>query len=151
MKGKIALGLLVICLTLGFPPRIFAQTGTPHGITTKFNAPSPVGGSGTLQGFYLFRCVGTASTCTLTAGTWTAVGGLLPPNVFSGVNCTGYTNCYLDPAAGLAVNTSYVYAVAAVDSNGSQSSWDLAAAPAVVGASFPTNPNAPSGCNSTVN
>lgn len=142
--GKFTLALFTLFLLLGFPPRLHAQngnpSGTPHGIFTKWNAPSPVGGSGTIQGYYLFRCIGTLSSCTLTSGTWVSVGSLLPATP---------TN-YLDPASGLAVSTSYVYAVATVDSAGNQSSWNLAAAPAVVGSSFPSNPNPPGGCNSTV-
>lgn len=142
--------LLVALFALCFAVVSDAQNGTPHGIASMWNAPVPVGGSGAIQGYYLFRCVGTATTCTLTTGTWSSVGGLLPANVLTGANCTGFTNCYLDPASGLTVNTSYMYAVATVDSNGDESSWDLDTTPAVVGATFPSNPSSPTGAKSVV-
>jgi len=130
--GKISLALLALGLVLG---SALAQNGTPHGIKTSWTAPSPVGGGGIIQGYYLFRCTGT---CTLTS-TWTAVGALLPPTPTS----------YLDPASGLSVNTTYSYAAVTVDSNGNQSGFSPIATVAV-GASFPPNPNPPSGCSSTV-
>ena len=142
--------IALMCL-MSFGLRVRAQNGTLHGTVTAWKVPNPVGGSGTIQGYYVFRCVGTAATCTLTSGTWSSVGGLLSP--VNAVNCTiptGFTACYYDPAAGLSLSADYMYAVGTVDSNGNQSSWDLDAAPAVTGTSWPSNPNPASGCTSSV-
>jgi DNA-binding CsgD family transcriptional regulator len=130
MKGKISFTVLVLLLVFG---GVLAQT--PHGIKTVWVAPSPVGGSGTIQGYYLFRCTGT---CVAGAGTWTSVDGLLPATPAS----------YLDPSSGLSNSTTYSYAVLTVDSNGSQSAYSNISTVAVT--TFPTSPNPPTGCNSTV-
>ena len=102
------------------------------GINLTWTAPSPVGGSGVIQGYYLFRCSGT---CVAGTGTWTSVGGLLPATPTS----------YTDLAAGLTGNTTYSYGVVTVDSNGSQSAYSNVAT-----VLYPGNPNAPTGCNATV-
>ena len=115
---------------------VFGQTGSPHGIAVSWTAPSPVGGSGTIQGYFLFRCVGT---CAVTSTSWISVGAMLPATS---------TN-YLDPASGLNTSTTYSYAVLTVDSNGNQSGFSNIS-PVSVGASFPTNPGPPTGCQSKV-
>lgn len=143
-----ALLMLALCTVLLRPTH--AQNGSSHGITAMWNAPSPVGGSGTIQGYFLFRCIGTATSCTLNGPGWISLGSMFPATIFDGNSCTGFTNCHLDPAAGLSTNTSYMYAVATVDSNGDQSSWDLTTTPAVVGNSFPQNPNAATGAKAVV-
>jgi len=108
---------------------------TSHGILLKWTAPSPVGGSGTIQGYYLFRCPGT---CVAGTGSWTSVDGLLPATPTQ----------YLDPASGLANNTTYSYGAVTVDSAGSQSAYSNIATVSVT--TFPTNPNPPSGCTAAV-
>jgi hypothetical protein len=130
--GKLTLLVLTLLLAVGFAP---AQTGTPHGILVTWNAPSPVGGSGTIQGYYLFRCAGV----TVTASCATSVGALLP----------AVPTSYLDPASGLSTNTTYSYVAVTVDSNGNQSAYSGMTS-TVVGNSFPSNPNPPGGCNSKV-
>lgn len=129
MRRLLFIALLAV---LVLPSR--AQNGTPHGIKVTWNAPSPVGGSGVIQGYTLFRCVGT---CTLTS-TWVAVGPILPATPTS----------YLDPASGLSNNTTYSYAVLTVDSAGSQSAFSNVAPISVV--TFPTNPGGPTGCSASV-
>src|SRR5271157_842332 len=112
MKRSVYLAVIILACLASFGLRIKAQTGTAHGNVSAWKDPSPVGGSGTIQGYYLLRCIGTVATCTATSGTWTSVGGLITKD--SATNCTlpsGYSACYLDPAAGLAVNTIYMYAV----------------------------------------
>src|SRR6266851_4909090 len=123
MRKLILTFLLALLLAAGAD----SQNGSPHGILTTWIPPSPVGGSGVIQGYNLFRCVGS---CTLTSTGWVSVTGLIPATQTS----------FLDPAAGLNVNTTYSYAVGTVDSNGNQSGWDIATVS--VGASFPQNPNA---------
>lgn len=130
MKRK----LLFLALLAALVVPSYGQNGTPHGIKVVWNAPAPVGGSGTIQGYFLFRCVGT---CAATS-TWVSVGAILPPT---------QTN-FLDPAAGLTNNTTYSYAVLTVDSGGSQSAYSNIAPVSVV--TFPTNPGAPTGCSASV-
>ena len=134
------LALAIVLLLFGFPPRLAAQTPTPtgtaHGNMVTWNAPSPAGGSGIIQGYYLFRCLGT---CTLSS-TWTNVGGLL----------TGTS--YLDSNIGTnapQLNTTYSYAVLVVDSNGAQSGFSNIAG-VTVGSAWLSNPNGATGCNAKV-
>jgi hypothetical protein len=136
--------LIAVCLAV-FGLRVRAQSGTAHGIATSWAAPNPVGGSGTIQGYYLFRCVGTCTTGSM----WTAVDGLIAPT--ASANCTvplGSSACYLDPAAGLNANTTYSYAVETVDSNGNVAAYSNISTVAVT--TFPINPNPPTGCFSKV-
>ena len=137
MRSKLLLSLF--CLAL-LAVASFPQAGTPHGIDTVWSAPTPVGGSGVIQGYFLFRCVGDSTVCTATSTNWTAVGAMLPAT----------PTAYHDPASGLNTNTTYSYAVLTVDSNGNQSAYSNLAS-AAVGASFPTNPGPPTGCKSKVN
>ena len=126
-----SLAFLILALS------VFPQTGTPHGVNLTWAAPSPVGGSGTIQGYIPFRCPGS---CTASSSGWIALT--------SGV-VTGTT--YLDSATGTGApqpNTTYSYAVLTVDSNGNQSAFSTVALVPI--GSFPTNPNPPSGCSGKV-
>lgn len=123
MKRLLFAVLLALVIVIGSD----AQNGSPHGIATTWSAPSPVGGSGTIQGYQVFRCNGT---CTVSSSGWVAVSGVQAGTSF------------LDPASGLNVNTTYSYAVLTVDSLGNESAFSNVSTVAV-GASFPSNPNAP--------
>ena len=105
-----------------------AQTGTPHGVELSFN--------GTATGYNVYRCPGT---CSLISGTWAKINGsTLDPTI-----------TYLDPASGLAVNTTYSYAVTAVNSSGNESAYSNIVT-VTTPASFPVNPAAPTGLTAIV-
>jgi hypothetical protein len=137
-SGKFLFLLLLLAIVFG-PVVVQAQQGTPHGITVAITPPSPIGGSGTIQGYYLFRCPGT---CTVSNATgWVAVGALIPA-----ASQTAATS-YLDPSAGLSTNTTWQYVAETVDSNGNFSAYSALTSAVVT--TFPANPNSPS-CNSKV-
>jgi hypothetical protein len=120
---SIALLLILVC------PRVPAQSGTQHGVSVTFTAPTPVGGDGTLAGYNIYRCAGT---CIASNGTWAKIDASLD-----------LTNGYLDQSA-LTTGSVYSYAVTAVDTNGNESSFSNVA----VNTYQPVvNPNPPSGCN----
>ena len=121
-------GLLAVCslLVLG------AQTGTQHGVNVTWNAPSPVGGSGSINGYNIYRCVGTAAQCTLASGMWVKIDAALDVS-------TGY----LDQST-LVSGQSYSYYSTTVDSNNNESA---ASNIATVVFTTITNPNPPGGCN----
>jgi hypothetical protein len=108
--------------------QIFAQglpAGTPHSVTLSWTAPSPVGGSGTVSGYNVYRALGVAGAAVSTLAFTkinTALDALLT-----------YTD------GGVAAGATYSYCVTTVDSQGGESACS-GAATAVV----PTNPNAPS-------
>lgn len=135
---------LMALLLFGFP-HVHAQNGTPHGILTYWSAPSPVGGTGTIQGYYEFRCPGT---CTASSTGWVAVSAILPPTSSGCTVPSGSANCYLDPSSGLSNSTTYSYAVLTVDSSGSESAYGNTFSVSVT--TFPTNPNPPTGCGGKV-
>jgi hypothetical protein len=124
------LGLLLLFLVLPAWP----QTGTPHGINITFNAPSPVGGSGTVAGYFIYQCSGT---CTFTSS-WTQVNSVLDIS-------TGY----LVPFTGLTPSATYSYAATTVDSAGNQSVFSNIAT-ITLPATFPSNPGPPTGCAALV-
>jgi hypothetical protein len=131
MKRFIPLVLLIAVLV--WPVR--AQNGTPHGINITITPPATIGGSGVIQGYYLFRC---PNTCTATSMTgWVSVGALI-----TAASQTAPTS-YLDPAAGLSANTTYQYEAETVDSNGNDSTF-MPTPVTIAVTNFPTNPNAPS-------
>ena|SRR5271166_5875226 len=107
---------------------------TPHGIKLTWAAPSPIGGSGTLASYNIYRC---PSTCTLTTGAFTLVTGQI-----SSVPTT-----YLDSASGLTSGSTYTYAVTSVDSAGNESVYSPLA---VVVFTAIVNPNAPATLTTTV-
>jgi hypothetical protein len=132
MKGKLVLiGFCLMLVTLA----AWGQTGTPHGILWTITPPNPVGGTGTIQGYYLFTCAG--ANCT----NYVSVGALIPA-----ASQTGPTT-YQQPASGLNTNTTYEGVAVTVDSNGNQSAYSPVAT--VVVGSFPTNPGPP-GCQGKV-
>jgi fibronectin type 3 domain-containing protein len=93
--------------------------GTPHSVTITWQAPSPVGGSGTVSGYNVYRS--PASTATYA-------------KVNTSVNA-GLTFVDTSVTAG----ASYNYCVTTVDTLGEESACS---APAT--ANVPSNPNAPS-------
>ena len=131
-RSRILLALLVLLIAIG---PAFSQSGTAHGILITITPPSPIGGSGVIQGYYLFRCPNTCSASSSTG--WVSVGALIPAASQGGVTT------YLDPAAGLSANTTYQYEAVTVDSNGDQSAY--MPTPFVIAVTaIPTNPGSPS-------
>jgi fibronectin type 3 domain-containing protein len=96
-----------------------APTGTAHSVILAWQAPSPVGGSGTISGYNVYR---SPSSPTNYAKLNTALNA-------------GLT--YTDTS--VAAGTSYSYCVTTVDSLGEES---VCSVPAT--ANVPSNPNAPS-------
>ena len=94
--------------------------GTTHSVTLTWLAPSPVGGSGTISGYNVYRSPSSAANYAKLSTTLTV----------------GLT--YTDGS--VAAGASYSYCVTAVDSSGEESACS---APAT--ANVPSNPNAPSG------
>jgi fibronectin type 3 domain-containing protein len=93
--------------------------GTAHSVTLTWQAPSPVGGSGTISGYNVYR---SPSSPTNYAKLNTALNAGLT-----------YTD------ASVSAGTSYSYCVTTVDSLGEES---VCSVPAT--ANVPSNPNAPS-------
>jgi fibronectin type 3 domain-containing protein len=93
--------------------------GTTHSVTLTWQAPSPVGGSGTISGYNVYRS--PSSTATYTKLNTAIAAGLT------------FTDSSVSAGA------SYTYCVTTVDSLGEES---LCSAPAT--ANVPSNPNAPS-------
>ena len=113
--GSIATLLLLVGSTYaqGVP------VGTAHSVTLGWTAPSPVGGSGTVSGYNVYRSPAAAANY---AKVNTAVS--------AGLTYTDTT---------VAAGTSYNYCVTTVDTLGEESACS---APAT--ANVPSNPNAPS-------
>jgi fibronectin type 3 domain-containing protein len=98
--------------------------GTAHSVTLTWLAPSPVGGSGTVGGYNIYRSPAT-------------------PVNYAKVNTTlnaGLT--YTDTA--VAAGTSYTYCVTTVDTLGEESACSTPAT-----ANVPSDPNAPSAITTT--
>jgi fibronectin type 3 domain-containing protein len=93
--------------------------GTTHSVTLTWQAPSPVGGSGTISGYNVYRS--PLSTATYAKLNTAIVAGLI------------FTD------GSVSAGASYTYCVTTVDSLGEES---LCSAPAT--ANVPSNPNAPS-------
>ncbi|MGH9452349.1 MAG: hypothetical protein ACRD2O_00085 [Terriglobia bacterium] len=134
MKSKILLIGALLFMVIG---PVFPQSGSPHGVEVVFTAPPSVGGSGTLAGYNIYRCAGT---CTA-ASSWTLVTAALDLS-------TGYLDASSDAA--LTPGSTYSYAATAVDSTGHESAFSNIAAVTIPAAGFPSNPNAPGGCNAKV-
>jgi hypothetical protein len=117
----LAIGLFIAAANIsaqGLP------AGTPHSVTLTWTAPSPVGGSGTVGGYNIYRAAGAASVAsTLT---------------FAKINATLNSGLTFTDA-GVAAGVTYSYCVSTVDTLGEES-----ACSAAVAANVPTNPNAPS-------
>jgi chitinase len=120
-RCRAAFGLL---LALAFLACVSAHAqgvpaGTAHSVTLTWQAPSPVGGSGTISGYNVYR---SPSSPTNYAKLNTALNAGLT-----------YTDTSVSAGA------SYSYCVTTVDSLGEES---VCSAPAT--ANVPANPNAPS-------
>jgi len=103
--------------------------GTAHSVTLVWQAPSPVGGSGTISGYNVYRSPeSTPGSTTNYAKLNTAL-------------TAGQT--YTDST--VSAGASYSYCVTTVDSLGEES---VCSVPAT--ANVPSNPNAPSGPLATV-
>ena len=96
-----------------------APAGTAHSVTLTWQAPSPVGGSGTISGYNVYRSPASAANY---AKLNTALNAGLT-----------YTDSSVLPG------TSYSYCVTTVDSLSAES---VCSVPAT--ANVPSNPNAPS-------
>jgi hypothetical protein len=94
-------------------------TGTAHSVTLTWTAPSPVGGSGTISGYNVYRSAANAAVYT---------------KVNAALNA-GLTYTDTSVAAGV----SYSYCVTTVDTLSEESTCSTAAT-----ANVPSNPNAPS-------
>ena len=123
LSGRLgALCALVTLAFAGLGPGTFvaAQTppsGTPHSVTLTWTAPSPVGGSGTVAGYNVYKSVAGAA--------------------FAKVNTTlisGLTTTDTAVTAGQALS----YCATTVDTNNEESVCSIA-----VSATVPTNPNPP--------
>ena len=125
MQRLLRYGLGILCglLLVATGPRSYAQgapTGTPHSVTLSWIAPSPIGGSGAIAGYNLYRSPsGPPAFTKLNA---TPIVGL------SAVDTT---------AAG---GTAYTYCATTLDSAGSESACSIQVTVAV-----PSNPDAPTG------
>jgi fibronectin type 3 domain-containing protein len=93
--------------------------GTPHSVTITWQAPSPVGGSGTVTGYNVYRSPASAATYTKVNTSLTTGLTLVDTSVTAGA--------------------SYNYCVTTVDTLSEESACS---APAT--ANVPSNPNAPS-------
>ena len=93
--------------------------GTTHSVTLTWQAPSPVGGSGTISGYNVYRSPSS-----------TATYAKLNTAIAAGLTFTD---------SSVSAGASYTYCVTTMDSLGEES---LCSAPAT--ANVPSNPNAPS-------
>lgn len=125
--GRIV-GLLLMAfafLAVGTAGAQGVPSGTAHSVTLSWTAPSPVGGSGTVGGYNIYRAPASG----------TAYAKL---NASANAALT-----YTDTS--VSAGTSYSYCVTTVDTLGEESACS---APAT--ANVPANPNAPSAPLATV-
>jgi len=94
-------------------------TGTAHSVTLTWTAPSPVGGSGTISGYNVYRSPSSA-----------AAYAKLNTTLNAGLTYTDTT---------VSAGASYTYCVTTVDSLNEESACSVPAT-----ANVPSNPNAPS-------
>ncbi|HLJ23650.1 MAG TPA: fibronectin type III domain-containing protein [Candidatus Acidoferrales bacterium] len=106
-------------LALGSAAAQGLPVGTAHSVTLTWQAPSPVGGSGTVSGYNVYRSAASA-----------AVYAKVNTAVTVGLTYTDTT---------VAAGSSYSYCVTTVDSLNEESACSTAAT-----ANVPSNPNAPS-------
>jgi chitinase len=99
--------------------------GAAHSVTLTWQAPSPVGGSGTVSGYNVYRSPSS-----------TANYAKLNTAVNAGLTFTD---------SSVSAGASYNYCVTTVDSLGEESACSVPAT-----ANVPSNPNAPSGLVPTV-
>ncbi len=94
--------------------------GTAHSVTLTWQAPSPVGGSGTISGYNVYRSPSSATT-------------------YAKLNTAANAGLTFTDSS-VSAGTSYNYCVTTVDSLGEES---VCSAPAT--ANVPADPNAPGG------
>jgi fibronectin type 3 domain-containing protein len=118
---RCACGLLVAIglLASGSAGAQGIPAGTAHSVTLTWQAPSPVGGSGTISGYNVYRSASSTAT-------YAKVSTALSPGL-----------TFTDTSA--SAGASYNYCVTTVDSLGEES-----ACSAPTTANVPSNPNAPS-------
>jgi chitinase len=93
--------------------------GTAHSVTLTWLAPSPVGGSGTISGYNIYRSLST-------------------PTNYTKLN-TALTTVLTYTDTSVSAGASYTYCVTTVDSLAQESACSVPAT-----ANVPSNPNAPS-------
>jgi hypothetical protein len=120
--GRFGLASIAALLILAVPQKSCAQTptGTQHSVTLTWSAPSPVGGSGTISGYNVYRATGTGSSVT-----YAKLNGAVVP-----------TLTYVDQT--VTAGAIFQYCVSTVDSLNEESACSTPAT-----ANIPTNPNAP--------
>jgi fibronectin type 3 domain-containing protein len=118
-RAAFGLMLALAFLACGSAHAQGVPAGTAHSVTLTWQAPSPVGGSGTISGYNVYR---SPSSPTNYAKLNTALNAGLT-----------YTDTSVSAGA------SYSYCVTTVDSLGEES---VCSVPAM--ANVPSNPNAPS-------
>ena len=118
---RVVYGLLlaVACLVSGSAHAQGVPAGTAHSVTLAWQAPSPVGGSGTISGYNVYRS--PSSTATYAKLNTALAAGLT------------FTDNSVSAGA------SYNYCLTTVDSLGEESACSAPAS-----ANVPSNPNAPS-------
>jgi fibronectin type 3 domain-containing protein len=117
--SSLALAIISIGLWLA-PWHLFAQSA--HKITVTWTAPSPIGGSGTISGYNVYRSIVSGSAYTKLNST--------PQTALS----------YIDTAT--VPGTKYFYVITVVDSASSESAMSSEASATAIG-----NPNPPQGVN----
>jgi chitinase len=126
-RDRVVRGLLLAAafLAAGNAHAQGVPAGTAHSVTLTWQAPSPVGGSGTVSGYNVYRSPSS-----------TANYAKLNTAVNAGLTFTDST---------VSAGASYNYCVTTVDSLGEESTCSVPAT-----ANVPSNPNAPSGLVPTV-
>lgn len=119
LKRILAIAACLCILLCASKANAQVPPGTLHSATISWTAPNPVGGSGTVSGYNVYRCGGAG--CTNFVKLNTAV-----------VAAANYT----DSAVGQ--SNIYVYSITTVDSAGTESAGSTPLA-----ATIPANPNAP--------
>jgi chitinase len=119
---------LLLAVAILAPGNARAQgvpAGSAHSVTLTWQAPSPIGGSGTVSGYNVYRSPSS-----------TANYAKLNTAVNAGLTFTD---------SSVSAGASYNYCVTTVDSLGEESACSVPAT-----ANVPSNPNAPSGLVPTV-
>ena len=115
--------ILILLVAVGFwvlPWHALLAQSPQHAITLSWTAPSPVGGSGTVGSYGVYRS-------TSTGGPYTKLNSTAA-NIFTYSDTTG------------AAGTKYFYVVTTIDSNGFESAFSNEVSATAIG-----NPNPPQG------
>lgn len=116
MKKFLFVLALTLCATVSHA-QATPPTGTPHQVNLSWTAPSPVGGSGTIAGYYVYRSISGAAFAKLFSTTITALS-------------------YSDVAVASGQVPSYC--ASTLDSKNAESACSV-----VVSVTVPSNPNPP--------